>query len=39
MLGVGNKFPSFELPSCDADNNLGKIKFENESCKDKWHVF
>ena len=23
MLGVGNKFPSFDLPSCDEDNNLG----------------
>ena len=39
MLGVGNKFPNFALQSCDADNNLGKIMFENESCKDKWHVF
>ena len=39
MLGVGNKFPNFALPSCDADNNLGKIMFENESCIDMWHVF
>ena len=39
MLGVGNKFPSFELPSCNADNSLGTTKFSDESCKDKWHVF
>ena len=39
MLGVGNKFPDFDLPSCDADNSLGTTKFSDESCKDKWHVF
>ena len=30
MLGVGNKFPSFELPSCNADNSLGTTKFSDE---------
>ena len=51
MLGVGNKFPDFDLPSCDADNNLGRTRFisstgesvvdaaEKETCEDKWHVF
>ena len=51
MLGVGNKFPDFDLPSCDADNNLGRTSFisstnksvveaaETETCEDKWHVF
>ena len=51
MLGVGNKFPDFDLPSCDADNNLGRTSFisstnqsvveaaETEMCEDKWHVF
>ena len=32
MLGVGNIFPSFDLPSCDEDNNLGTTKFNDESC-------
>ena len=31
MLGVGNIFPSFDLPSCDEDNNLGTTKFNDES--------
>ena len=47
MLGVGNKFPDFDLPSCDADNNLGRTRFisstdesvvdasEKEICEDK----
>tara|TARA_B100000683_G_scaffold266878_1_gene299795 strand:- start:413 stop:979 length:567 start_codon:yes stop_codon:yes gene_type:complete len=51
MLGVGEKFPDFDLPSCDADNNLGRTSFisstnqsvveaaETEMCEDKWHVF
>ena len=51
MLGVGNKFPDFDLPSCDADNNLGRTRFisstdesvvdaaEKETCEDKWTVF
>ena len=51
MLGVGNKFPDFDLPSCDADNNLGRTRFisstgesvvdaaEKETCEDKRHVF
>ena len=39
MLGVGNIFPSFDLPSCDEDNNLGTTKFNDESCKDHWYVF
>ena len=51
MLGVGEKFPDFDLPSCDADNNLGRTSFisstnqsvveaaETETCEDKWHVF
>ena len=39
MLGVGNIFPSFDLPSCDEDNSLGTTKFNDESCKDHWYVF
>ena len=42
MLGVGNKFPSFELPSCNADNNVGTTIFndvKDEACDGKWHVF
>ena len=51
MLGVGNKFPDFDLPSCDADNNLERTSFisstgesvvdaaEKETCDGKWHVF
>ena len=39
MLGVGNIFPSFDLPSCDEDNSLWTTKFNDESCKDHWYVF
>ena len=37
MLGVGNTFPSFDLPS-NEDNNLGTTKFNDESIFCCYHV-
>jgi peroxiredoxin (alkyl hydroperoxide reductase subunit C) len=37
MYSIGDIFPDFELPSCDADNNLGITKIPDDD--GKWHVF
>ena len=36
MYSVGDIFPDFDLPSCDADNNLGTTTVGDF---DSWHVF
>ena len=37
MYSVGDIFPDFDLPSCDADNNLGTTTIPDDD--DRWSVF